>query len=448
MLPLLLILRFGVTFYPSGPIRSIDVYYNRVYLLYEDGLVILDRTGDRRVSSISIPGGRLTIFDPEYGDLYILTEDKILRYHEGSEHLFEVSLGGKRVDRIGVGKNYLYLDTKSGYYCLRKGSCVIKPTTTVKADRWQSELEPAELHRYPILTPYYRTDNLLNHYPITALTRSRNRLYVGSDLGIEIYNLLSGEKKNITTGPIEPVLKISDLDTLIGFISRRKISFFSPSGDTWFYRSFLHDLIDVTSNRNYLYLATKGGLFSIGSGITLPIFKSPILTIKKTGDIIYLFAESQLFALPPYANRPFKIITYPGEVRDLAVYENKIYIGSDQGLFVLDSLMGGEELIDPRGYIKFGVDDLLAQDRLYIVADGHLIAYKDSFQYLNVNDATSLASGSNRIWIGTESGLWFYQDGNINKCYDLPRVRVYSILEKDHHLWAATTRGLYRVRID
>jgi len=446
MCPILLILRFGVDFFPTGPIQSIDVYYNRIYILREDGLVVLNKTSHERIFSTPIDKGKLLIYDPEFGDLYILTERELLRYLEGSDHLTRIPLRGVRPRRIGVGKGYIYLETPAGYYRLRKGSFFFEKTGSVEVKRWQGGLSEERLHSYPILTPYYYTDNLLNKYPITALCQSGRYLYIGSRLGVEIVNLPSAHRRRLTLGPIDRVVRITDLDTLIAFISQNQISFYSPTADTWFYRSYLHDIVDITNFRNRIYLGTKNGLFTIQSGVTLPILRNPVITITRIGDLLYLYAGSKLSVITPSTDLPQEILTFTGTIRKIAIYNNRLYLGSDRGLFRLDTTEY-QELIDPRGYLRFGVDDIIAGDKLYLIASGHLITYQDSFSYLPIGDGTALALGSDRIWVGTRSGLWYYQNGMVERSYLLPAIEIYSILSKGRYLWVATEKGLYRLRI-
>ena len=448
MLLLLFILRFGVQFFPTGEIRSIDAYYNRAFVLFEDGLVVLNSINNERIFSKPIEDGRLLIYDHEYGDLYILTKTKLFRYLEGSEHLTEFPLGGIRPKRIGVGKGYIYLETGSGYYRLRKGSFNIEKTNEVSATRWQEELNRRNLGQYPILTPYYFTDNLLNKYPITAVREYNRKLWVGSGLGLHMVDIISARKEHIALWPIADVLKITDLDTTIAFISKNQISFYSLAGDSWYYRSYLQDIVDITTYQNRIYLGTKGGLFTVSSGITLPVFRNPIITLTKAGNIIYFYSGSRLLALTPSSTLPIELVTITGNVNRITVFNNQVYIGADRGLYTIDTTGLRDEIIDPRGYFKFGIDDIVTTDgEMLIIANGHLVSYRDSFDYLPINDGSSLALSKDRVWIGTRAGIWFYKDGKVDRWFRLPSTPVYSILEKKGYLWAATEQGLYRVPV-
>ncbi|MGB9663393.1 MAG: two-component regulator propeller domain-containing protein [Ignavibacteria bacterium] len=279
--------------------------------------------------------------------------------------------------------------------------------------------------------------NGLPHQFVTDIFEDREgNIWIGTLNGIAKLNSLAIQNyPSLFPKVTSAIHKIFKSKNEILIFSDEGISIFNPSGKSFSNIQFnfshqnkVNDVLEI-SNSVKLIGTNNGILVLQGNRIT----PSPLNLQIKTRKILSLALDS----------------------------ENKIYVGTDSGLYVFQS----NKIKD-----YFSIDDILPgnevnalhitkSDEVYIGTDNGLVKLSDeSVLVLRTgnglinNYVTSLSEDDEgRIWIGTKKGLSSFKNGRFNNF--TPKFAGVSVNEIDdaipvrkNEIWMATPKGIFIVK--
>ncbi len=235
----------------------------------------------------------------------------------------------------------------------------------------------------------------------------------------------------------------------------------------------------TTSSIQKIYNSGKEILVFSNDGIS--IFNSSSKTFRNVGynfssqnkvnDVMELSKDTRLLATDNgllifkknrIINSPLNAQLRSKKVLSLAMgFDNKIYVGTDSGLFVFQS----NTLID-----YFSIDDILPgneirdllitqQNEIYIGTDNGLVKLKGDSKLIlrksngmSNNFVNSLSEDkSGRLWIGTKDGISSFKNGRFNNF--VPKIgnsvvsEIVDVIPVSlEEIWAATHKGIFIIK--
>lgn len=279
--------------------------------------------------------------------------------------------------------------------------------------------------------------NGLPHQVVTSLFEDREgNIWIGTLNGIAKLNSLAIKNyPSLFPKVTSSIYKILKNGKEISVFSDEGVSVFNTLNSTYFNYPFnfsnhnnVNDAVELSGNSKLI--ATNNGLYIWqGNKINLSPLNSQIVSKK----ILSLAKGSG----------------------------NKIYIGTDSGLFIFQA----NKLID---YLS--VDNVLPSNEINSIlvtrseevwlgtesglvkyADGNALVLRTGNGLIN-NYVTSLSEDSEgRIWIGTKKGLSSFKNGRFNNF--IPKILGNKVDEindvipvKENQIWIATTRGIFIIK--
>jgi hypothetical protein len=352
-------------------IGSITFGNRQVYIAVPDGIYILDLFSHRHLRTLTAADGitdkiRFCAFSPSTRELLIAGTENLYQFVPATGRVTPLHPPFSRIRSIAIAANGVFFETEQGLFKKIGPNDQYQPGSSIAAPvRWFGEKDTIPLRNWTFLTPYYILDEQLTPRQLArAYPEERTgRLYVTCPgYGIIIYNLRSGMR----TGEIRPGPPAAEISSIIP--STAGLWFLGPDGallldstDTW------HHFIELSGNRSFNRL--------------LPLFspelldfnrQKPITSLIQFNNRTYIGTDYGIYTLNS-AGKPEPLVQLNQPVNVLAVVRDSLIVGTDNGLFLLinDTLT---PVSDPYARFDFGVySSARASNTVFFGARGRIL---------------------------------------------------------------------------
>jgi|YelNatPaOPRAMG01_1025707.scaffolds.fasta_scaffold03340_11 hypothetical protein len=323
---------------------------SNLYFALADGILVFDRREIKFIKTLTkvdgIPEGiKLIAYDQFLASLVILTKETLTLFQPLTRIKANYFLPFSP-RALGIGeKNICFLTEKDKYIFDREKKRFRRvkafPDTSIL---WHGEEFSRKVRDYIFLTPYQIMDEDLVTYPMNLVFPEGRRLWVGvKGYGILVYDLNTQQKIKEFRFPPGRVKKIIRQEDGLWFL-----------GDNFFLRCR-----EGLEDWEY-FLIRPGKIFAAQS----PLFARPFLEIFQNQRIVSLtrqdgrlfFATLDKFYIYDSATEHREEIPLSGITDLLPLSSDTLLVLTENGAFSYQIKNGElEEIIDPKGDLKFGV---------------------------------------------------------------------------------------------
>lgn len=452
------------TYYPQDwlnlpnvtTIHSITADPFNVYIGTPDAIYIFDKLASQVTRTLTSSDGftgviRICAYDRRSGLLLIVADNQLISYNPRTN--FIVTLYPKFYIRsLGVDSSYLYFLTDGKPQRMQKTNRTFKVVDKTDTNAiWYGERKSFKVTDYSFLVPYFYFDENVIRHNITVVFEDRKKLWVGADeYGVLTYDLVTKQLlSHWRLGPdIGTIYRIVKLDNEIWFVGNDGYAKYLP----------------LTGNWNY-YQTPFGAIFSSKS----VLLQFPILDLKRVQGISSLVQEpnnywigsqNQLYNYDVKSNVLTPIITFLGQVRNISVNGDTIFIATTNGLYLYrkkDKEL--DTVFDTYDKLGFGVFSIYrAKSTYYFSVYGGFLALDtlDTWQLHTPPGIdlslpfTSLAGFGDYLFLGTNQGVIAYNEKTERYDYfttkeGLLSNNVNSLFADSSFLWIASARGISKL---
>jgi hypothetical protein len=459
---------------PLGTIRSIATSTVAVFAVSDDYVLVFDKnTMDLERTYAFDTEIDLIAYDQWFDDLWIASATGLFRLNLTSGMTREYNIS-KHTRALGVGIEYLYLETDDRLkFRFNRTTGAMQPVGSFPADlRWYRPSSQQDVRKYPLLNPFYYTDELVVsqtpfvRFPITALYDDGTDLYVGTKgFGLLKYSTITWAKQRVIYGPVDPsIQRAARIGNDIYLLSPGGISIISVTGAVetgtwhWGYLRTLHEISTLVKINDQLIVGTGSQLASLTGTLVFPIteFQSNILSITVDQSHLYIGTSDGMFGLiadtrEPYEFGPDRLPVYA--VHATADY---IYAGGEMALYRFDRRVEKWSKI-----LNYGIKDIVqVKDELYLLSvNNQLMSYHEPkidslpgdsaaswtlLPYFNVYD---IDADSEVLYCASYAGIAYYDpaDKLYKTIYNLPRIPFTAVYILDSEILAVSSQGIYRL---
>ncbi len=454
---------------PLGKIRSIAASDLMVFAASDEYLLFVDKIDYTFQRSVFFNRELILIgYDNYTGDLWIFCPDTLVRFNTISYTLRAFPIN-EYIQRFAVDiRNVYFENAKTGQkFALDKVLGTVAGISNFPPNlKWYKQTAESDIRQYPFLNPYYYYDEAevsqmpFQRYPITSVYDDGMYLYVGTNgYGLLKYSKTSWDRKRLVYGPLESHINtVKKFGQMIYFLSPSGISFFDGENERWQYLRLNRMATDITGQGSSIFIARNNRVIRTSGNMEFPVsdFTNEILTLSSDSGYIYVATRSGLFRIERGTNS--EIPFGPERYAVYYVYptEDAVYAG---GEFALYKYTRSEQTWTQ--VYNFGVKDITGlRGRIYALGTNNQImsstaAPDDSLKsdsswillpYFNIYD---IDTDDEVLYCATFSGVYYYEpdEGTYRIIYNLPREPYENVFVVNDELIAVSRDAIYSLPV-
>ena len=455
---------------PLGRIESIAASDFNVFAVSGQYLLFINKLNYTFEKSVLFDC-QLTLvgYDNYTNDLWVVCPQQIIRFNILSYTIRAFPIP-EYIQRFAVDIQNVYLENpKTGQkFALDKITGTLTSVGNFPSNlKWFRKTSESDIRQYPFLNPYYYYDEPqvsqvpFQRYSITALFDDGMYLYVGTDrYGMLKYNKTSWEKQRIIYGPIDPYIKtVKKYDNNVYFLSASGISYFQEDARAWQYLRLDRAAADLAAVGNDILIARDNRILRTSGTLEFPIgdFTNDVLALSSDSQYIYAATRSGLFKIirgtsneiPFGPNRYAVYYVYPTVDAVYAGGEFALYKydrGADQWTTVFD--FGVKDIVGLKGNIyALGTNNQIMRaphaPNDSLTADSNWVL----LPYFNIYD---IDADNEVLYCATYAGIYYYEpETSLYKViYNLPRIYYDYVFVIDKALIAVAKEAIYSLPLE
>jgi hypothetical protein len=447
---------------PLGTVKSIDASLRSVFAINDDYLLVFEKQNLKLERTLHFEKTiRLVGYDPYFDDVWVLTENSLIRLSALTFSAQEFPLS-TTVAAFGIGQDALFLDGVADYR-LDKQTGVQQRISEFPGNLiWHRSMTDVDLRQYPFLTPYYyyddpkETQQPFAEFRITALHADGMDLYVGTEqYGMLKYNTVSWNKERFVYGPLDSrIYRVRKFEDTVYLISAQGISIYPQDTRNWRYERFAQRITDMLPLGNSFLLSVGNRLSEMESGVMLTVGNTTadILALSADESHIYVGTRSGLFRMEKGSR---SLISFgPDRYAVYSIYatDETVYAGDERALYAYDRLtqvwaeivpLGIKDIIELKGDLYLlGLNNQLMRHPLRPDTTVQDTADWFLLPYFNIYD---IDTDDDVLYCASFAGVYAYEPETefYTMIHNLPSVRYDYVFVVDSTIVAVSQGNLY-----
>ncbi|MBM3314589.1 hypothetical protein FJY71_01925 [candidate division WOR-3 bacterium] len=432
--------------YPSmDQVRSVTAGSRDLYVAVPAGIYVFDNgTFNHRLTLTAADGlageVRLCAFLPGRNLLYVSTDGHLYEYVPATGVLRELTVPFSAVGSIGIAQDVAYFETDRGLFRRVRAAPSFEPVQSLPVRvTWYGDRDDSDPRDFPVLTPWYVMDDLLEHHQLEHVWREPRgrRLYAAAGrYGLVVFDPETGFQENhIRLGPTgQPVQRVLHLDGRRWFMARERAVSLDSAG-RWKY------------HRAGPGLPAPKGLRLLLANVADLDRREGLAALLPDSAGLLLGTGQGLYRLGP-GDKLSPLLQLPLGVNAVARVGDSVVVGTDDGLFLLvnDTLTA---VTDPFARFDWGVFDIASSGGgTFFAALGGIVHLTPADTWTRLlppgtdlgQPVRALAAGGDFLFYGSAAGLGAYdwRTGawhGIDVARGLPSTDVTALSADEDYLW-------------
>ncbi len=451
-------------------INSLSVSFDRLYIGAKGGIVVYDILTDKVTGTLTGYDVSLATPDPSSNFVYFVSEGALYRWLP--EFTIDVDFIGVvgQPTSLGVTNDSIYLEYNGVFRATSRfmfSLATLPERPSNPYIQWSGKVVDVSRDDPDVvfLTPFFEFINGMGYVHYTVIYPSNGRLWVGTDGdGVREYRfpdrtLVRKLKFGVVSNDVRAVAFQGDTLWLGGYggitaVYDGERHFYTPNGVVTMKCELIRDM---AVGRDGIWFATDCNILHRASGMfwSYRTIYEPTC-VHFAGNELYIGTDNGMFVLDitdGSISRGDMSITAP--VRDIdGPNDRNLMVLTSFGTYWVDD-SGAHRVVDPRGWLSgVGFAEKWVGDTGFVVtSDGFLIISGSEIKYENPSFPTAstrvydIEVTGERVWFATRDGLFYFDRdthlwGRLYQTDRFPQSEVYAVEAKDDTLFVGTARGL------